>query len=189
MPKKNNSVLDILIEAYNKSEGKTVDLVVDHEVLNGVTGEMFKWWNTNIHGKERYQIWCPEDHVDYYWEIPPTPQTHVGAIHVAVEKFGDYLPSKLRIRFDDRKNCPINRIYTDFGNGCILSPDDKPLVYVCHEFEQLPEGIKMRSTFRLPAKVPGKFINALRQHNISEMGNFPNFLPKLYLSEISEQHN
>jgi hypothetical protein len=180
--RRKDSVLDVLIKAYKESHGKTIDLVVDHKVLCGVTGEMFKWWNDHINTKERYKLWCPEEHIDYKWEIPPT-KSHVGSIHVAEEKFGDYPPSKLRIRFDDRRSCPIERIYTDFGNGCILSPDNKPLVYVCHEFEQRPEGIKMRSTFRLPAKVPKKFIKALRHHNISEMGNFPNFLPKLYASE------
>jgi hypothetical protein len=185
MQKGNKNVLDILIESYNKSDGKTVDLVIDHEVLKWVTGQMFKWWNTNIHGKERYRMWCPEDHVDYYWEIPPTARTHVGSIHVADEKFGNYPPAKLRIRFDDSRSCPVERIYPDFGNGCILSPEDKPLVYVCHEFEQRPEGIKMRSTFRLPAKTPKKFIAALRQHNISEMGHLADFLPELYKKETA----
>jgi len=64
-----------------------------------------------------------------------------------------------------------------------LSPDDKQLIFVCHEFKETPEGIKMRSTFRLPAKTPKRFVEALRKHNRSEMGNFPKFLPKLYKSE------
>ncbi len=186
MKQKKKTILDILIDSHCKSNGKTVDLVVDHELLTGVTGEMFKWWNTNIHGKERYMMWCPQDHVDYYWEIPPSQNSHVGAIHVAEEKFGDYPPAKLRIRFDASSDCPIERIYTNFGNGSILGPDDTPLVFVCHEFEQRPEGIKMRSTFRLPAKTPVKFIKALREHNISEMGNFPRFLPQLYKQETGK---
>lgn len=180
MSKPNDNVLDTLIKAYDESEGKTIDLVVDHEILRGVTGPMFKWWNDNINTKERYKLWCPEEHIDYKWEIPPE-KSHIGAIHIAVEKFGDYPPAGLRIRFDDPRSCPITRIYENFGNGTILSPDNKPLVKVCHEFKETPEGIKMRSTFRLPAKTPKKFIEALRKHNISEMGHFPEFLPGLYM--------
>ncbi len=182
MPKKNENILDVLVKAYDESDGKTVDLVVDHEILRGVTGAMFKWWNDTINTKERYKLWCPEEHIDYKWEIPPT-HSHVGAIHVAVEKFGDYPPAGLRIRFDSPEGCPVNRIYENFGNGTILSLDDKPLVKVCHEFKETPEGIKMRSTFRLPAKTPKRFIEALRRHNISEMGQFPEFLPDLYSRE------
>jgi len=187
MPKENPNILDVLLKAYNESKGKTVDLVVDHEILWGVTGEMFRWWNINITSAERYRLWCPEDHFDYIWEIPPTKQSRVGAIHVATEKFGDYPAAELRIRFEDPNSCPIKRIYEKFGSGSILTPDNKVMTSVCHEFVETPEGIRMRSTFRLPAKTPKRFIAALRQHNISEMGHLPEFLPELYKKETGSK--
>ena len=49
-----------------------------------------------------------------------------------------------------------------------------------HEYESIENGIKLRSTFRLPAKVPKPFIETLRKHNKEEIGEFVNFLPRLF---------
>ena len=188
MPKEKASVSDVLLKAFNESGGKTIDLVVDHSILNGVTGEMFQWWTPSISGAERYIMWCPEEHVDFKWEIPPTQESPFGSIHIAAEKLGDYPASGLRIRLEDPRDCPINRIYLTFGCGSMLTPDNRIMVSICHEFEETPDGIRMRSTFRLPSKTPKRFIDALRRHNYLEMGHLPEFLPELFRKETGKQH-
>ena len=187
MSKNKPNVMDVLLKAYSESEGKTYDLVVDHPVLRGVTGEMFQWWTPSINGAERYIMWCPEEHVDFKWEVPPTKDSGIGSIHVAGEKLGDYPASGLRIRLEDPKDCPINRIYGQFGWGNMLTPDNQVMVSICHEFKETPKGIKMRSTFRLPAKTPKGFIAALRRHNLLEMGHLPEFLPLLFKRETGKK--
>ena len=67
------------------------------------SGEMFQWWTPSINGAERYIMWCPEEHVDFAWEIPPTKESPFGSIHIAAEKLGDYPASGLRIRLEDQK--------------------------------------------------------------------------------------
>jgi hypothetical protein len=183
MKVKNEPVLDVLTGAFNQSEGKTIDLVVNHEVLKGITPEMFKWWSPHIDDTKRYQMWCPQDHVSFKWEIPPGKDNPAGAIQQAEEKIGDYPASVLRIRYENPKDCPFTRIYQHFGWGCILGPSSKPVTLVCHECEETSEGLRLRSTFRLPAKTPEKFIQALRKHNLMEMGQLVQFLPELYKKE------
>ena len=62
----------------------------------------------------------------------------------------------------------------------MLGRDNKPVSWTTHEYKAEPYGTKMRSTFRLSADTPKQFLDALRQHNKEEMGEFPKFLPKLY---------
>jgi hypothetical protein len=186
MPKTNLNIMEVLMKAYNESDGKSIDVVIDHEILHGVTGEMFRWFVPTITGAERYKMWCPEEHIDFRWEIPPTKESRFGSVHVATEKFGDYPAGELRIRFDEPKSCPINRIYRKFGYGAILTPDNQTMVLVCHEYEETPKGLRMRSTFRIPAKTPERFKAALRRHNILEMGHLPEFLPELFKEEAGK---
>jgi tellurite resistance-related uncharacterized protein len=40
---KKDTVLDVLLKAYEESEGAYVDLVVEHGELNGITLEHLKW--------------------------------------------------------------------------------------------------------------------------------------------------
>ena len=69
----------IMEQIIKMSEGKTIDLVVDH-ILPGVTPEMIDWWWDNINTTERYKLWHPEDHKSFQWEISPK-DGHIGAIH------------------------------------------------------------------------------------------------------------
>ena len=54
------------------------------------------------------------------------------------------------------------------------------MTWMLHEYEKIENGTKLRTTFRLPAKIPKPFIEALRKHNIEEIREFENFLPELY---------
>ena len=182
---KEASVLDVLIKAFQESKGETVDLVIDHEELRGIKPEMFYWWGVNINDSDRYRKWCPEDHISFKWEIPPSEDLSVAPIQHAEEKIGPFPASVLRIRYEDPASLPIPTTYSHCGAASTLGPDGKPILWICHEFEETPNGIKMRSTFRLPAKIPQRFLDAMRKHCITEMGHLPEFLPELYKHNLS----
>ncbi len=166
----------IMEQILKRSKGKTIDLLVDHE-LPGVTPEMIDWWWDNIDTTERYKLWHPEDHKSFEWEVSPK-KGHVGAIQRIVENIG--LPTMLRIRWEDPSSSLIPIEYSHALAGSVLDHDDKPTSWLLHEYEPIENGTKLRTTFRLPAKVPKPFIEALRKHNIEEIREFVNFLPKLY---------
>jgi hypothetical protein len=168
---------DKTMEQIHKiSKGKTIDLVVDHELL-GVTPEMIDWWWDHIDSSDRYKLWHPNDHKSFEWEVSPK-QGHVGAIQRIVENIGR--PTMLRIRWEDPNQSPIQIEYCHALVGSTLNQDNEPMTWLLHEYEEIENGTKLRTTFRLPAKIPKPFIEAIRKHNIEEMSEFTNFLPKLY---------
>ena len=161
-------------------KGKTVALVVEHE-LRGVTPEMIDWWWDNM-DNDTYILWHPQDHIALEWQIPPEKVGHAGAIHMACERISDVSAHILRIRWEERESAPISTIYSHVNVGSPLGPgpDDIPLGCIVHEYEETSDGTRMRSTFTLPAILPQEFLDSLRKHNIAEMGQFPEFLPELY---------
>jgi hypothetical protein len=62
----------------------------------------------------------------------------------------------------------------------MLDRNNNPASWVLHEYKSIENGTMLRTTFRLPSKVPKQFIEALRKHNKEEIGEFINFLPRLY---------
>ncbi|MFX1503075.1 MAG: phloretin hydrolase, partial [Promethearchaeota archaeon] len=116
-------------------------------------------------------------HKSFEWEISPE-KGHIGAIHRLVENIET--STKLRVRWEDPNSSPIPIEYSHFLVGSTLDSEDKILTWTLHEYEETEYGTKLRTTFRLPAKIPKSFIKALRKHNIEEIGEFSNFLPKLY---------
>lgn len=180
MKEKLPKVLDVLMKAFEESNGETVDLVVDHEELRGVTPQMFQWWGVNVNDSSRYQMWCPGDHLSFEWEVPPSKSSGVASIRRIAENIGEFPASVLRLRREDPHSLPFSTTYKHFRGSSILSPDDKPIACLCHEFEETPNGMKMRSTFRFPAKTPQRFLDAMRDHCKREMGHLPEFLPELY---------
>jgi hypothetical protein len=158
---------------------ETFDLVIDHE-LHGVTPEMIDWWWKNMVNSQYYQLWHPKDHISIEWEVRPTREGNVGAIHVVVERIGEIPAQRLRVRVEDSTSSPIPTTYSHVRPTSMLGPDNKPVSWTTHEYEAAPYGTRMRSTFRVSAKTPQRFRDALRQHNKEEMGQFPEFLPELY---------
>ena len=170
-----------LIKAIMESKGETVDLVVDHK-LQGVTPAMVTWWWDNM--DKAYTSWHPDDHISFEWEVPPSKIGHVGAIQIAEEKISEIPAAKLRIRWDDRSFAPTSTNYSHVLSASVLGPKDQPVIRFAHEYEGMPWGTKMRSTYRLPAKMPKEFIDALRRHDIVEMSQFSKFLPELYRKNL-----
>lgn len=159
-----------------KSGSMTTDLIVDHE-LSGVTPEMIDWWWDHIESTERYKLWHPKDHISFVWEKSPK-NGHIGTVQRVIETVK--LPTLLRIRWEDIDSIPISAEYDHILAASVLDRNDKPLSWLLHEYETIQNGSRLRTTFRLPAKVPQWFVKALRKHNIGEIGEFSNFLPKLY---------
>ena len=161
-------------------KGKPKPLVMEHE-LRGVTPEMLDWWWDNM-DNNTYKLWNPQDHIALEWQIPPSQVGHVGAIHMACEHITDIPASILRIRWEERSSAPIATIYSHVNVGSALSPGagDIPTGSAVHEYEETSYGTRMRSTFLLPEYAPQQFLDSLRKHNIAEIGQFPEFLPKLY---------
>jgi hypothetical protein len=165
------------------TEQEYVDIVVDIE-LPGVIPEMIDWWFLNMVDPRFYKLWHPWDHVSIEWEVPPTPKMaknrNIGAIHIAMEKIGGPPVRRLRIMVIDPDTSPIKATYSHRRATCNLGPDDKPVGWILHEYEAAPYGTRMRSTFRWPASMTKKAIEALRKHNKGEMAQLPVFLPELY---------
>ena len=161
-----------------KSEGRTKDLVIDH-VLSGISPEMLDWWWNNIKDTERYKLWHPKSHKYFVWEV--FTDKHIGNIHMVYENIGR-ITTKLRIRWEDPNQQPIQTKYEHVAAGSILDDENNSISWITHEYESVPEGTKMKSTFRLPEKAPKWFVESLRKHNIEEMAEFSNFLPELYES-------
>jgi hypothetical protein len=162
------------------SKSETIDLVVDHE-LRGVTPKMLDWWWAHIGTTERYKLWHPKDHKSFKWEVSPK-KGDVGAIHLVLEVIGG-TPTTLRIRQEDPSSVPIRTSYSHVVASSTLGSDGKPMSWLVHEYEEMQNGTRMRSTFRLPAGVPQWFIEGLRKHCQEEMANLPKFLPELYEKE------
>jgi hypothetical protein len=176
-----NAIAD---KAFEELKPETVDLVVDHE-LRGVTPEMLDWWWEKMVDSRYYQLWHPKDHVSIEWEVPPSKEGGSNTIHIAEERIGEFPPRKIRIRRVDPASSPIVATYSHVRTACIISPRNRPVIWITHEYQAESYGTRMRSTFRLSADTPQRFIDALREHNIGEMGQFPRFLPELYKKNVA----
>lgn len=168
----------VLYSIARWSKGETVDITIDHE-LRGVTPEMLDWWWLNMGDTKRYRLWHPKDHISAQWEISPE-EDPFHATQLALEKIGG-LPALLRIRLEDPGSILTTQTYSKAMAGCVLDGKDNPVTWIVHEYEPMPGGTRMRSTFRLPAKAPRFFREQLRKHCKEEMAQFPVFLPQLYM--------
>jgi hypothetical protein len=165
-----------------RSKSETKDLVIDHE-LSGVTPEMIDAWWAIMSDTERYKLWHPKDHIWAKVEVKEEGGNTVIIQHV-LEKIGG-MPSLLRLRMEDPDTIPIPKEYSHVVAGSSLDRNGVPYSWVQHQYEEMPGGTRMRSTFRIPVKAPGFFVKGLRKHNQEEMGQFPKFLPGL-LEEINQ---
>ena len=78
---------------------------------------------------------------------------------------------------------PFTPKYKNYKYSSHLAADGSVLSYLCSEYEEGPNGMKLRQIFRWPAKTPQDLVDALRQHCTEEAQNFPKFLPELYAKE------
>ncbi len=166
-----------------RSKSKTKDLVIDHE-LPGVTPEMIDTWWVIMSDTDNYKLWHPKDHIWARLEVKEEGGKTIMTQHV-LEKIGG-MPSLLSLRMEDPNTISIAKEYSHVVAGSSLDRSGKPYAWTQHQYEEMPGGTRMRSTFRIPAKAPGFFVKGLRKHNQEEMAQFSAFLPEL-LDKISKQ--
>jgi succinate dehydrogenase / fumarate reductase, flavoprotein subunit len=154
------------------------EITVDHDELVGVTPEMIDWWWVNM--EKGYPLWEPTDHKSFVWEVPPPVNGYLGAIQIAEEKMGPTPPVKIRIRWDDPKDCPIPQAYDHAIVASGIGPDGQVRAMILHQYEASPRGTKMRSTMRYMGPVPPRMPQIWSTHDRAEVSTFPTFLPDLY---------
>ena len=169
------------IEDYKIKPGQSAaipDAVVDHGELVGVTPQMIDWWWVNM--EKGYPLWEPNDHKSFVWEVPPPVGGYLGAIQIAEEKMGPMPAMKLRIRWDDPKECPIPVMYEHAIVASGIDEQGNVRAMILHQWEKSPRGSRMHSTMRFFGPVPPAVPEIWKAHDRSEVATFPSFLPDLY---------
>jgi hypothetical protein len=174
-------------------------IVVDH-IIPGVTAEMLDWWWVNM--EKGYELWCPDEHKGFRWEVKPPLGGHIGAVQIATESI-DYGPvTDLRIEWVDpnlgnqeqKDFWTYEHLLTAGNTGS--QPGTPPGVVLSHQYEAIPGGCKMRSCMHgfpgrpaggpppgpMPSHPSGKKPSGggWRVHNIAEVSTFKAFLPALW---------
>lgn len=174
-------------------------IVVDH-IIPGVTVEMLDWWWVNM--EKGYELWCPDEHKGFRWEVKPPMDGHIGAVQIATESI-DYGPvMDLRIEWVDpnlgtqehKDYWTYEHLLTAGSTGA--QPGTQPWVNLSHQYEAIPGGCKMRSCMHgFPGRPPGgpparpmvqhpsgkkPSGGGWRVHNIAEVSSFKAFLPALW---------
>jgi len=169
----NGLVTDFVVRI---SRSETKDLVINHEIPD-VTPEMIDTWWLIMSDTENYKLWHPKDHFWARLEIREEAGRTTMTQHV-LENIGG-VPSLLHIRLEDPNTISIPKEYSHVFAGASLDKSGIPYAWIIHQYEEMPGGTRMRSTFRIPARTPGFFVDALRRHNQEEMSQFSKFLPEL----------
>ena len=174
-------------------------IVVDH-IIPGVTAEMLDWWWVNM--EKGYELWCPDEHKGFRWEVKPPPGGHLGAVQIATESI-DYGPVRdIRIEWvDPNLGTQEQKDFWTYehlltASATSAQPGTQPRVELSHQWEGIPGGCKMRSCmhqFRGPPpgnSSPGPVMphpsgkkpsdGGWRVHNIAEVSTFKAFLPALW---------
>ena len=175
-------------------------MVVDH-IIPGVTEEMLDWWWVNM--EKGYELWCPDEHKGFKWEVKPPIGGHIGAVQIATESI-DYSPvMDLRIEWVD-PNIGTQEQKDFWTYGHLLTagstgkePGTKAMIMLSHQWEAIPGGCRMRSCMHgipggtaggpppsipMPAHPSGKKPSGggWPVHNIAEVSTFKTFLPALW---------
>jgi hypothetical protein len=175
-------------------------IIVDH-IIPGVNAEMLDWWWVNM--EKGYELWCPDEHKAFRWEVKPPPGGHIGAVQIATESI-DYSPvMDLRIEWVDpnigtkeqKDFWSYEHLLTAGTTG--TQPGTKAMIMLSHQWEAISDGCKMRScmhgTPKPPpgsARPPGPLSShpsgknpsggGWRVHNMAEVSTFKVFLPALW---------
>jgi hypothetical protein len=156
---------------------------------DGVTACMIDWFWSNM--EKCFLLWHPSEHEPLTWEVPPTPERFIGAIHLAPQTWSDGTRQNLYIRFENLEQLPteVKRCITlehcvvvaglGFGPESMVQPD--PLGYRVHQWQASDAGVIGRSSGigRRKAETPEQGM-VWAKHCIEEIGNWGVFLPQLY---------
>ncbi len=174
-------------------------IVVDH-IIPGVTEEMLDWWWVNM--EKGYELWCPDEHKGFKWQVKPPLGGHIGAVQIATESIDYEAVRDLRIEWVDpnigtqeqKDFWTYSHLLTAGDTGA--QPGIPAQVVLSHQWEAIPGGCKMRSCMhRRPGPPPGSpppgpqpphpsgkkpTGGGWRVHNIAEVSTFKAFLPALW---------
>jgi len=165
---------------------------IDWELI-GVAPAMLDWHWCNM--DKDYNLWHPLQHKDFCFEVPPTPEKVLGAIHSAPQTRADGSFKAPRLRYDDvatmDKKCSDLIVYDHvclvscIGEGLPGEKDDDPVQsYRIHQWQGTDKGVKGITTaisFRGETVEEEKRIGLLwAQHAKEEIGYFQDFLASLY---------
>jgi len=156
-------------------------MVVDH-VIPGVTTEMLDWWWVNM--EKGYELWCPEEHKGFRWEVKPPLGGHVGAVQIASESINYGPVMDIRIEWvDPDLGTPAHKAFWTYDHLLAAGstgpdPNAPPYVTLSHQYEAIPGGCKMRSCMHIPPGMPP--IEGWCEHNVAEVSSFKDFLPALW---------
>jgi hypothetical protein len=174
--------------------------IVNDHVIPGVSAEMLDWWWVNM--EKGYELWCPDEHKGFRWEVKPPLGGHIGAVQIATESI-DYSPvMPIRIEWVDPNlgTDEQKQFWTYEHLLTAAGPTDprsgKMSVVLSHQWEAIPGGCKMRSCMHgIPGGPPGgpppgpipphpsgkkPTGGGWRAHNIAEVSTFKAFLPALW---------
>ena len=182
--------------------------------MPSVTPEMVRWWFADyMQTSEHYKRWHPDAHLWMDWENK-VPGEYIGASHLVHEYIGKDL-QKLRIQFVPPEQILGNVQFRDDDVAVCALPGllEKPLWggKMCHIIRSTDDGAEMLSRFWLGmvAKrdgnkkvgsiegvlgntylirkfgVPKSDAIDLMNHATQEMSVLAEFLPELYVSEMS----
>jgi hypothetical protein len=180
-------------------------IVVDH-IIPGVTEEMLDWWWVNM--EKGYELWCPDEHKGFKWQVKPPLGGHIGAVQIATESidFGPVMDLRIEwvdpnIGTQEQKDFWTYKHLLTAGNTG-AQPGTKAMIMLSHQWEAVPGGCKMRSCMHgFPTPPPGSAPppnmpppgampphpsgkqptgGGWRVHNIAEVSTFKAFLPALW---------
>ncbi|MCX8031913.1 MAG: hypothetical protein N3B14_00725 [Thermoleophilia bacterium] len=155
--------------------------VVDH-IIPGVTPEMIDWWWVNM--EKGYELWCPEEHKSFRWEVKPPLGGHVGALQVVEESINYGPVMEIHIEWlDPNLGTPEQKAFWTYDHLLVAGPPKRDpaapqFVVLSHQYEAIPGGCRMRSCMHTPPGMPR--VEGWREHNIAEVSRFKDFLPVLW---------
>ena len=158
-----------------------IKIVLDYDLIEGITTEMIEWWWENMESTERYKLWHPA-HISTEWELRTNEPGLLGSIRIIEEQIGSEVV-RLRLRTDPREAALSDLILPGVLVASSLLPDDTVTGQVVHEYMDVPGGVRYRTTFIFPSDFPEEFLEGIKTHSEEETNNFPNFLPELYRME------
>jgi hypothetical protein len=152
--------------------------VFNHE-LHGVTPDMLDWWWVNM--EKGYQLWHPEEHKSFVWEVPPGIDTHLGATQL-IEQGPPGAVMKLRARWEDPNLVPPDiRNWIIYEHVLVITglyANNKFDTYLTHEYEAASYGTRYRFTKHSPT--PKELFESSILHAEMEARRLEEFLPQLY---------
>jgi len=151
------------------------------------TGEMVNWWfGSFLYNTQSYQLWH-KDHTTFRWDNKKQPGTCVGATHISEEYLADEIVP-MEITFFPSEDLFDPQELKDAHISCALvaeihKPDGSLFAMFLHIVRDTYYGCEMRNRFWV-VDADETTVRGMIKHNLDEMGNLAEILPRIYMSHI-----